>query len=339
MTAAWLRNAAGKVWQVAGNFASYSNTDTEDEGITNETAYRTSGFKDWYALTGNTGSSAGVNTDYAVTPASGATGWTFTAGGVGKTITLPSATQGELRASYTLSGPNKLFVRFGLSPNLLDLMLRGQEGLDIEVVEGTRASVANASGDEVVRAWVEAPQINSAAVDTAATTTVRRRNQAQTHQVEVELTGAGPHLVTLGFDGGGGENPDSDNDGLPDVWELENFGTLDRDGSGDFDRDGLTDREEYLVGSNPKDAASGFPALAVDSTGETFRVQFPTVAGRVYTVMARPSLTSGEWRAVTQIVSGQANPVAGDGRAKTVTETGLGSTDGRFYRLHIELAP
>jgi hypothetical protein len=258
-----------------------------------------------------------------------------------KTIVLTSATQGELAASYTLSGPSKLFVRFGLSPNLLDLMLRGHEGLTTEVVEaGTRASVANTSGSEVVRAWVEAPQINTAAVDTVATTTVPRRNQAQTHQVEVELTGAGPHLVTLGFDDGGSTDPDRDNDGLPDVWELENFGNLDRDGTGDFDRDGLKDREEYIVGSNPMNAASGFPALAVESTGDTFRVQFPTVAGRVYTVMARTHLTSGDdWTAVTQIADGQANPVTGDDTTKTVTETGLGSTGGRFYRVQVELAP
>ena len=342
MTAAWLRDGTGKIWQVAGNFASYGNTDTEDEGLSNETAYRTSGFKDWYSLTGSTGSSAGVNADYAVSAApGGAKGWTFSTDGVSKTIVLTSATQGELAASYTLSGPSKLSIRFGLSPNLLDLMLHGHEGLTTEVVENsTRVSVANASGSEVVRAWVEAPQINTAAVDTAATTTVQRRNQAQTHQVEVELTGAGPHLVTLGFDDGGSTDPDRDNDGLPDVWELENFGNLDRDGTGDFDRDGLTDREEYIVGSNPMNAASGFPALAVESTGDTFRVQFPTVAGRVYTVMARTHLTSGDdWTAVTQIADGQANPVTGDDTTKTVTETGLGSTGGRFYRVQVELAP
>ena len=51
--------------QVAGNFASYSNTDTEDEGASNFvgtsttlSAYRTSGFKDWSTVTGATGSSA-----------------------------------------------------------------------------------------------------------------------------------------------------------------------------------------------------------------------------------------------------------------------------------------
>jgi hypothetical protein len=204
------------------------------------------------------------------------------------------------------------------------------------------ASVANTSGSEVVRAWVEGPRIVAEAVDTTAATptTVQRRNQAQTHQVEVELTGAGPHTITLGFDDGGNTNPDSDGDGLLDSWELENFGNLNRDGSGDFDNDSLKDREEYVVGSNPKDASSGFPALAVESTGETFRVTFPTVAGRVYTVMARTNLSSGDdWAPVSNVVNGQVNPVTGDGTTKTVTETGLGTTSGRFYRLKVELAP
>jgi hypothetical protein len=133
---------------------------------------------------------------------------------------------------------------------------------------------------------------------------------------------------------------DSDADGLPDAWELENFGNLDRDGSADFDSDSLADREEYVVGSNPKDATSGFPALAVESTGDTFRVTFPTVAGRVYTVMARTNLNSGDdWAPVSNVGNGQINPVTGDGTTKVVTETGLGNTPGRFYRLKVEVAP
>jgi hypothetical protein len=166
---------------------------------------------------------------------------------------------------------------------------------------------------------------------------VQRRNQAQTHQVEVELTGSGTHIVTLGFDDGGSTNPDSDADGLPDAWELENFGNLSRDGTGDADNDSLTDKQEYVLGSNPNSAASGFPPMTVESTGDTFRVSFPTVAGRIYTVLARSSLTSGTWSPVTNVSNGQSNPVNGDGTEKSVTETGLGSTGARFYRIVVEI--
>jgi len=44
---------------------------------------------------------------------------------------------------------------------------------------------------------------------------------------------------------------DSDGDGIPDDWEMQHFGTLDRDGTGDADGDGISDLDEYLRGSDP----------------------------------------------------------------------------------------
>jgi hypothetical protein len=44
---------------------------------------------------------------------------------------------------------------------------------------------------------------------------------------------------------------DSDDDGLSDCWELDNFGNLDQTAVGDPDRDGLTNLQEYLIGSDP----------------------------------------------------------------------------------------
>lgn len=54
---------------------------------------------------------------------------------------------------------------------------------------------------------------------------------------------------------------DSDDDGLPDAYELNFFGSLTQDGSGDFDSDNFTDLEEYAYGSNPADSAWS-PAFA-----------------------------------------------------------------------------
>ena len=46
---------------------------------------------------------------------------------------------------------------------------------------------------------------------------------------------------------------DTDGDGLPDEWERAQFGNLTAtDGSGDADGDGITDRDEFQHGSNPK---------------------------------------------------------------------------------------
>ena len=339
MTAGWMRDGTGKIWQVAGNFASYSNTENEDEGITNETVYRTSGFKDWYAMTNSTtGSSDGVNGAYAVSAAQGKTGWVFTRGGVTKEITIRSATVGEIDASYTLTALDRLYVRFGLSPNLLDLMLRGQEGLDVEVVEQVangslpraRASVANASNSEVVRAWVEASRINAAANDTTATTTVQRRNQAQIHMVEVELIGSGTHLVTLGFDGGAATT-----DGIQNAWWSQHgIAEADRVANRDHDGDGVNNLLEYRLGSNPDSAVStGLPVHSVSgSTGTGFTVTFPTVQGISYQVVGRADLISNQWEPV-------GSPVNGDGTTKSVTDPSSVGIPRKFYRLQLVPLP
>lgn len=55
---------------------------------------------------------------------------------------------------------------------------------------------------------------------------------------------------------------DSDADQLDDNWEIAQFGTLARDGTGDFDGDGLSDRAEHdygLLAYNPDTDGDGTP--------------------------------------------------------------------------------
>jgi hypothetical protein len=341
MTAAWLRDpATGKIWQVAGNFASYANTETDVEGPSNFvgttttlSAYRTSGFKDWWA-TGGTfggGNNNAVNSDYSVAPA-GDAGWTFTTSGIAKTISLPDAWSGNISAAYTLSGPNQLYVRFGLAPNLLDLMKNGHANLGNEQVtlDNKRVNlVNNASGDGPVRAFVQASansSINAGASDkdSSGFTTINRRNQAQTHQVEVAITGN--TTVVFGFDQGTDltQPTDSDNDGMDDSWEIDNFGDLNRDGTDDADGDGLTDRQEFILLSNPNNAASGRPIVGVSPVSGGFDVTFPTQSGRNYQVQSRDDLASGTWTSI-------GTPISGNGSNRTYTdETSLTR---RFYRV------
>ena len=47
---------------------------------------------------------------------------------------------------------------------------------------------------------------------------------------------------------------DSDGDGMEDAWEISNFGTLGRDGSGDYDIDGLPDADEAALNTIPTDS-------------------------------------------------------------------------------------
>lgn len=68
-------------------------------------------------------------------------------------------------------------------------------------------------------------------------------------------------LVNLGqlkhvfsFAPGSSHKPDTDFDGLYDEWEILHFGTLERDGLGDWNDDGLSDRDAFRFGLDPKGA-------------------------------------------------------------------------------------
>jgi Ricin-type beta-trefoil lectin domain-like/Bacterial TSP3 repeat len=76
---------------------------------------------------------------------------------------------------------------------------------------------------------------------------------------------------------------DSDNDGLPDDWEMFNFGNLNQTGTGDPDGDGITNADEYATDSNPN-AAGAYP-------GRTYR--FKAKFSGKYIEVPGASLTSG----------------------------------------------
>ena len=50
---------------------------------------------------------------------------------------------------------------------------------------------------------------------------------------------------------------DTDQDGLPDSWEIHYFGDLSFDADDDPDLDDFTNLEEYAGGSDPTNATSG----------------------------------------------------------------------------------
>jgi hypothetical protein len=59
---------------------------------------------------------------------------------------------------------------------------------------------------------------------------------------------------------------DSDHDGLPDSWEIANFGNLTSQTSeGDPDHDGISNLDEFLDGTNPESSASERPRLVAYS--------------------------------------------------------------------------
>src|SRR5204863_7948063 len=54
-----------------------------------------------------------------------------------------------------------------------------------------------------------------------------------------------------------------DTNGLPLAWELQNFGATGIDPNADPDQDGMSNKREYLAGTNPNDATD---KLVITST-------------------------------------------------------------------------
>jgi hypothetical protein len=67
----------------------------------------------------------------------------------------------------------------------------------------------------------------------------------------IAMTGGHGHFddIYVGF--ARPEGLSSDGDALPDEWEFRSLGSLDRDGSGDLDGDGLDDAREFAAGTDP----------------------------------------------------------------------------------------
>lgn len=98
---------------------------------------------------------------------------------------------------------------------------------------------------------------------------------------------------------------DSDNDGLPDVWELAVFGNLGNNGSS-TNNNGNTTLNNFITGANPNDSNAVF-RLAVDRSGSNKVVSFfarrsagPGYEGyaRYYALEYSTNLSSGQWTAV-----------------------------------------
>lgn len=121
---------------------------------------------------------------------------------------------------------------------------------------------------------------------------------------------------------------DSDEDGLPDAWEIHHSTNLTAlSAAADADRDGQSDLGEYLAGTSPVDAQDKLSiALNASSNSNGAILDWPTKPGYVYFVDHRSSFQqSGVWSEAV------AQPIVGSGAVATVTFSSAPAF--MFYRV------
>ncbi len=127
--------------------------------------------------------------------------------------------------------------------------------------------------------------------------------------------------------------PDQDGDQLPDAWEMANgldaaSGIGSNGADGDADGDGRTNLDEYLAGTNPRDAASRLVIeVATGDAGTELTV--PAIPGRVYRVRVQDHLGDPTWLPLGSL--------SGPGTPGPIRFRDPSTQTSRFYQISIAL--
>ncbi|MDD2237016.1 MAG: hypothetical protein PHG65_07405, partial [Kiritimatiellae bacterium] len=131
------------------------------------------------------------------------------------------------------------------------------------------------------------------------------------------------------------DDDDSNDDGIPDSWEQQwGIPVGDLSATDDDDSDGLSNMEEYIANTNPRDI-SEFPALSITpDISELVALRFDSKSNRNYYVWYADSLQPAlmQWQLATPLT----DPIEGTGQTNEFIDI-LPNPTSRYYRLEIKI--
>ena len=124
---------------------------------------------------------------------------------------------------------------------------------------------------------------------------------------------------------------DTDNNGLPDWWELQYFGHLTgTDPIADPDHDGMNNLAEWTAGTNPTNVASVLRLTLVSATNaNNIVVSWPSVAGKNYWLQRSTNLLTG----FNSVVG---TNIAATAPTNVLTDTAILPGSTRYYRAGVQ---
>lgn len=124
------------------------------------------------------------------------------------------------------------------------------------------------------------------------------------------------------------ETTDVDSDEMSDQWErlYELNPDSSMDANEDPDDDGMSNKDEFHAGTNPRDALSRLAVQEVRRNAGGLTLLFSSMRGKVYEAEYSDSLFARNWIAFRNVV--------GDGAEKSFTDS-TASTQQRFYRIRV----
>jgi hypothetical protein len=125
----------------------------------------------------------------------------------------------------------------------------------------------------------------------------------------------------------GGTFADVNANGLPDIWEMQEFGNLTNTAENDSDGDGLSNKNEYQAGTHPTNSASVFVAQSLQEQTDHFGLSWQAIQYGAYRILRATNIANGSsW----QVLGTNLN-TDGSGMESYVDPTG--SLPKAFYRV------